>query len=182
MFTRVAMDVGSVPRSNVSPPRKCPTTVDITSSSTSLFTLNHVDQDAKEDFAIVCEITLIIDVLNVLWIYLQERRKKEWSRNYSTYALNSCTQPGLVSCHNLSYFTKYNSVHLNLSFDWLHLFCGRIDPLWNFPGSYQIVIVKTRSSQVKTIQWSSCGRRRSTQNLQIVWLKIKHQDQAYFVS
>ena len=62
-FIRVAMDVISV-RSNVSAPRKCPTTVDIISSFTSQLTLNHVDLDAREDSVNVCEVTQIIDVSN----------------------------------------------------------------------------------------------------------------------
>ena len=72
MFTRVVMVVTSV-RCSVSTPRKCPTTVDIITSSTSQFTSNHVDQDAKEDFVNVCEITKIIGVLNLQ----KEERKND---------------------------------------------------------------------------------------------------------
>ena len=60
MFTRVAT-VGTSVKSSVPALRKCPTTVDTTNSSTSLFISNHVDQDARVDSAIVYEITLIIN-------------------------------------------------------------------------------------------------------------------------
>ena len=90
----------------------------------------------------------------------------------SNPTLICCSQPGpafvlwFYQIYEINVSSSQPLVSLTSLLLWSH------QSAWNFLGLIQIVTVEIRSSQIKTVQRSSCGRRSIYQKFQIIWSKI----------